>query len=161
MFRNLIFLSVVIPFLGFLINSLFGRKIKSEKIIGWIGSGSVGVAFIIALLAFIETALLPVESRKAIVKIFDWIQVANLKVSFGYQVDQLSLVMALIVTGVGFLIHVYSIGYMHADSGFWRFFAYMNLFIFAMMNLVLADNFVLLFLGWEGVGLCSYLLIGF
>ncbi len=69
--------------------------------------------------------------------------------------------MALIVTGVGFIIHVYSIGYMHGDKSFWRFFAYLNLFIFAMMNLILADNFVLLFLGWEGVGLCSYLLIGF
>jgi NADH-quinone oxidoreductase subunit L len=76
-------------------------------------------------------------------------------------VDQLSIIMALIVTGVGFLIHVYSIGYMHGDKGFWRFFSYMNLFIFAMMNLILSDNFVLLFLGWEGVGLCSYLLIGF
>ncbi|HEX3074248.1 MAG TPA: proton-conducting transporter membrane subunit, partial [Ignavibacteriales bacterium] len=75
--------------------------------------------------------------------------------------DPLSLTMGLVVTGVGFLIHIYSIGYMHGDKAFWRFFAYLNLFIFAMMNLILADNFVLLFLGWEGVGLCSYLLIGF
>ena len=87
--------------------------------------------------------------------------VGGLNVSFAYQVDQLSLLMSLIVTGVGFLIHIYSIGYMHGDKGFWRFFAYLNLFIFAMMNLILGDNFVLLFLGWEGVGLCSYLLIGF
>ena len=85
----------------------------------------------------------------------------GLNINIAYQVDQLSLIMALIVTGVGFIIHVYSIGYMHGDKSFWRFFAYMNLFIFAMMNLILGDNFVLLFLGWEGVGLCSYLLIGF
>ena len=81
--------------------------------------------------------------------------------SVAYQIDQLSTVMMLVVTGVGFLIHVYAIGYMHGDPGFWRFFAYLNLFIFAMLNLVMADNFLLLFLGWEGVGLCSYLLIGF
>ena len=87
--------------------------------------------------------------------------VGGLNVGFSFQVDQLSLVMGMIVTGIGFLIHIYSIGYMHGDKSFWRFFAYLNLFIFAMMNLVLGDNFVLLFLGWEGVGLCSYLLIGF
>src|SRR5690606_1639390 len=100
-------------------------------------------------------------NRQTIVTLFNWLNVAGLDVSFSYQVDQLSLVMALVVTGVGFIIHVYSIGYMHGDKSFGRFFSYLNLFIFAMMNLVLGDNFVLLFLGWEGVGLCSYLLIGF
>lgn len=85
----------------------------------------------------------------------------GLDTAFAYQVDQLSILMTLVVTGVGFLIHVYSIGYMHGDPGYWRYFSYLNLFIFAMLNLVLADNFLLLFLGWEGVGLCSYLLIGF
>ncbi len=158
---ELIYLTVLLPLAGFLINGIFGSKIKNEKIIGIIGSGVIGISFLIALGAFFETLSLPVDQRQSIVSLFTWLKVANLDVSFAYQVDQLSLVMALIVTGVGFIIHVYSIGYMHGDKGFWRFFSYMNLFIFAMMNLILADNFVLLFLGWEGVGLCSYLLIGF
>ena len=159
--RDLIYLTVVLPFVGFLINGIFGTKIKNEKLIGAIGSGVIGISFLIALSAFFETLGLPVDQRQKIITLFSWLTVGNLDVSFAYQVDQLSLVMSLIVTGVGFLIHVYSIGYMHGDKSFWRFFAYLNLFIFAMMNLILADNFVLLFLGWEGVGLCSYLLIGF
>ncbi|MFO7524554.1 MAG: NADH-quinone oxidoreductase subunit L [Ignavibacteriaceae bacterium] len=158
---QLIYLTVVLPLMGFLINGIFGSKIKNEKVIGWIGSGTIGISFLITVGAFFETLALPADNRQSIVSLFTWMNVGNLEVSFAYQVDQLSLVMALIVTGVGFIIHVYSIGYMHGDKSFWRFFAYMNLFIFAMMNLVLADNFVLLFLGWEGVGLCSYLLIGF
>jgi NADH-quinone oxidoreductase subunit L len=159
--RELMYLTVILPLFGFLFNGIFGSKIKNEKIIGIIGSSTVGISFLIALGAFFETVGLPVEQRQKIVTLFSWLHVGNLDVSFAYQIDQLSLVMALIVTGVGFVIHVYSIGYMHGDKAFWRFFSYMNLFIFAMMNLVLADNFVLLFLGWEGVGLCSYLLIGF
>ncbi len=158
---KLIYLTVLLPFLGFLFNGLVGRKLKSEKLIGIIGSGTVGISFLIALAAFFETLALPVDQRQTIVSLFTWMKVAGLNISFAYQVDQLSLVMALIVTGVGFIIHIYSIGYMHGDKGYWRFFAYLNLFIFAMMNLILGDNFVLLFLGWEGVGLCSYLLIGF
>lgn len=161
MISNYIYLAVIFPLIGFLINGLFGYKIKSEKVIGWIGSGVVGIAFLISLLSFFEVSGLPVEERKIIVPLFKWIAVEGLDLSFSYLVDPLSLVMALVVTGVGFLIHIYSIGYMHNDKGFWRFFAYLNLFIFMMMNLVLADNFVLMFLGWEGVGLCSYLLIGF
>lgn len=159
--RELIYLTVLLPLLGFLINGIFGSRIKNEKVIGTIGSGVIGISFLIALGAFFETLALPVDQRQLIVTLFTWLNVGGLDVSFAYQVDQLSLVMALIVTGVGFVIHVYSIGYMHGDKGFWRFFSYLNLFIFAMMNLILADNFVLLFLGWEGVGLCSYLLIGF
>ncbi|MGD8305971.1 MAG: NADH-quinone oxidoreductase subunit L, partial [Ignavibacteria bacterium] len=158
---NLIHIAVFLPLIGFIINGIFGSKIKSEKIIGTIGSGTIGIAFMIVIGAFFETLSLPVEQRTNIVPFFSWLKVGGLDVSFDYQVDQLSLVMALVVTGIGFIIHVYSIGYMHGDKSFWRFFAYMNLFIFAMMNLVMADNFVLLFLGWEGVGLCSYLLIGF
>jgi NADH-quinone oxidoreductase subunit L len=158
---QLIYLTVLLPFLGFLINGLFGRKIKNEKIIGIIGSGAIGLSFLIVLGAFFQTLALPAEHRQTIVNLFTWLQAGGLNVNIAYQVDQLSLVMALIVTGVGFIIHVYSIGYMHGDKSFWRFFTYLNLFIFAMMNLILGDNFVLLFLGWEGVGLCSYLLIGF
>ena len=156
-----IYFTVLLPLLGFLFNGIFGSRIKNEKTIGWIGSGTVGLSFLIIVTAFFQTLGLPVDDRKTIVTLFNWFNVGGLQINVSYQVDQLSLVMALIVTGVGFLIHVYSIGYMHGDKGFWRFFAYMNLFIFAMMNLILSDNFVLLFLGWEGVGLCSYLLIGF
>ncbi|MBI1939128.1 MAG: NADH-quinone oxidoreductase subunit L [Ignavibacteriales bacterium] len=158
---NYIYLTVLFPLAGFLINGIFGSKIKNEKIIGIIGSGSIGLAFVVTLSAFFETLGLPEENRSNVVELFTWLSVGGLDIKFAYLVDQLSLTMSLIVTGVGFLIHVYSIGYMHGDKSFWRFFAYLNLFIFAMMNLVLGDNFVVLFLGWEGVGLCSYLLIGF
>lgn len=161
MITNYIYLAVIFPLVGFLINGLLGYKIKSERTIGWIGSGVVGIAFLISVLSFFELLGLPAEERKIIVPLFKWIAVEGLDLSFSYLVDPLSLVMSLVVTGVGFLIHIYSIGYMHGDKGFWRFFAYLNLFIFMMMNLILADNFVLMFLGWEGVGLCSYLLIGF
>lgn len=158
---DLIYLAVFLPLLGFLINGIFGTKIKNEKVIGLIGSGAIGISFLIVVGAFFETLALPVDQRTNFVNLFTWMKVGSLDVSFAYQVDQLSLIMALVVTGVGFIIHVYSIGYMHGDKAFWRFFAYLNLFIFAMMNLIMADNFVLMFLGWEGVGLCSYLLIGF
>jgi len=158
---NLIYLTVLLPLIGFLINGLFGKKIKNEKVIGIIGSSTVGISFLIVVGAFFQTVSLPVDQRSNTVELFTWLSVGSLNVKFAYLVDQLSLTMALIVTGVGFLIHVYSIGYMHGDKSFWRFFAYLNLFIFAMMNLILGDNFVVLFLGWEGVGLCSYLLIGF
>jgi len=157
---------VLFPLLGFLILGLFGSRIKNEKLIGVIGSGVVGMSFLVATSIFIHMLGLEEAKRQYIGTLFTWIStftgtVTSLSVSVAYQVDQLSILMTLVVTGVGFLIHVYSIGYMHGDKGFWRFFSYMNLFIFAMLNLVLADNFVLMFLGWEGVGLCSYLLIGF
>jgi NADH-quinone oxidoreductase subunit L len=152
---------VLIPFIGFLINGLMGKKMNSEKLSGIIGSGAVGLSFLIALSIFLEMLKAPVEERSHIVTIFQWIVAGSLDVAAAYQIDQLSILMTLVVTGVGFLIHVYSIGYMHGDKGFWRFFAYLNLFIFMMLNLILANNFLLMFLGWEGVGLCSYLLIGF
>ncbi|MCU7495841.1 MAG: NADH-quinone oxidoreductase subunit L [Ignavibacteria bacterium] len=158
---NYIYLTILLPLLGFLVNGVLGKKIKNEKIIGAIGSGTVGLSFLIVLVAFFQTLALPAAERRQEVELFTWLSTGGLNVRFAYLVDQLSLVMALVVTGVGFLIHVYSIGYMHGDGSFWRFFSYLNLFIFAMMNLILANNFVLLFLGWEGVGLCSYLLIGF
>lgn len=157
---------VVFPLLGFLILGLLGSRIKNEKMIGIIGSGMVGISFLLAGAIFVHMLGLEEAKREYVATLFPWISTftgtaTSLTVSVAYQVDQLSILMTLIVTGVGFLIHIYSIGYMHGDKGFWRFFSYMNLFIFAMLNLVLADNFVLMFLGWEGVGLCSYLLIGF
>jgi NADH-quinone oxidoreductase subunit L len=157
---------VLFPLLGFLVLGLAGSRLKNEKLIGWLGSGAVGLSFAVAVVIFVDMLGLPVEQRSQVTILFSWIgsfteSAGSFGVSVGYQVDQLSILMTLIVTGVGFLIHVYSIGYMHGDPGFWRFFAYLNLFIFAMLNLVLANNFLLMFLGWEGVGLCSYLLIGF
>ena len=157
---------VLFPLLGFLTLGLVGSRMKSEKLIGIIGSGVVGISFILASAIFVSMLGLDASRREYTETLFTWISTftgtaTSLSVSVAYQVDQLSILMTLVVTGVGFLIHVYSIGYMHGDKGFWRFFSYMNLFIFAMLNLVLADNFVLMFLGWEGVGLCSYLLIGF
>ncbi|HTK80965.1 MAG TPA: NADH-quinone oxidoreductase subunit L [Bacteroidota bacterium] len=152
---------VLLPLIGFLVNGIFGKKINSEKISGVIGSGVVGISFVLAGLIFYEMTGAPVEARSHVIPLFHWIAAGSFSVDAAYQVDQLSILMTLIITGVGFLIHVYSIGYMHGDSGFWRFFAYLNLFIFMMLNLVLASNFLLMFLGWEGVGLCSFLLIGF
>jgi NADH-quinone oxidoreductase subunit L len=139
---------------------------KNEALIGTIGSGVVGASFLVAAAMFFHMLGLGESHRETVLPLFTWISTftgtaTSLHIQVAYQVDQLSILMTLIVTGVGFIIHVYSIGYMHGDRGFWRFFSYMNLFIFAMLNLVLADNFVLMFLGWEGVGLCSYLLIGF
>ncbi|MFZ1728508.1 MAG: NADH-quinone oxidoreductase subunit L [Bacteroidota bacterium] len=154
-------LIVLFPLIGLLINGLVGRKIKNETIVGMIGSGAVGLSFLVTAAIFIEMLGMPEDGRTHVVTLFTWIAAGSFKVSAAYQIDQLSVLMTLVVTGVGFLIHVYSIGYMHGDRGFWRFFTYLNLFIFAMLNLVLADNYLLMFLGWEGVGVCSYLLIGF
>ncbi len=152
---------LLLPLIGFLVNGLFGKKIGSETAAGLIGAGVIGLAFVLAAVIVGEMAGSPAEDRKHIVTLFQWVAAGSFSVSVAYQVDQLSMLMTLVVTGVGFLIHVYSIGYMHGDPGFRRFFAYMNLFIFMMLNLVLAGNFLLMFLGWEGVGLCSFLLIGF
>jgi NADH-quinone oxidoreductase subunit L len=159
-------LIVVFPLLGFLVLGLFGSRMKNEKLIGIIGSGTVGLSFLLAFMLFVQMLGVEPEQRKQSIELFTWLSTfsgstSSLNVNIAYQTDQLSILMTLIVTGVGLLIHVYSIGYMHQDPGFWRFFSFLNLFIFAMLNLVLADNFLLMFLGWEGVGLCSYLLIGF
>ena len=156
-----VYLTTLFPLIGFLINGIFGYKIKNEKVSGFIGSFSIFLSFLVTAIIFFQLLGLAPENRSISVKLFSWISTETLKVDAAYLVDPLSIVMSLIVTGVGFLIHVYSIGYMHGDRGFARFFAFMNLFIFAMMNLVLGDNFLVMFLGWEGVGLCSYLLIGF
>ena len=154
-------IAIFLPLVGFLLNGLLGWKIKNERVAGIIGSSTVGIAFLVAVATFVQMLGSPVDQRSHVLTLMPWIHAGSLSVNLSYQVDQLSILMMLIVTGVGFLIHVYSIGYMHGDPGFRRFFSYLNLFIFAMLNLVMADNFLLLFLGWEGVGLCSYLLIGF
>ncbi|MFA7361084.1 MAG: NADH-quinone oxidoreductase subunit L [Candidatus Kapaibacterium sp.] len=159
--QNYFILIVVLPLIGFLINSLLGKKLNSEKLSGWLSSLLVFVPFLIGVYSLFELLKLPPESRTIVYKYFSWISAGSFNLDYSFVLDPLSLVMILVVTGIGFLIHVYSIGYMHGDKGYASFFAYMNLFIFAMLHLVLADNFLLIFLGWEGVGLCSYLLIGF
>lgn len=158
--HNLVWLIPTLPLAGFVFLGLFGKKLKNEKLIGTIGSATVGIAFVIAFLIFMELLSNPIDNPY-IITLFTWISAGNFSLPIAYQVDQLSILYTLIVTGVGFLIHVYSIGYMHGDRGFFRFFTYLNLFIFMMLNLVLASTFLLTFLGWEGVGLSSYLLIGF
>ena len=115
----------------------------------------------ISLTAFLQMLRMPEESLPIVRNYFTWIQAGSFQATFGFMLDHLSGLMILIVTGVGFLIHVYSTAYMHDDPGFYRYFAYLNLFMFSMLTLVLANNYLLMFVGWEGVGLCSYLLIGF
>jgi NADH-quinone oxidoreductase subunit L len=157
---SLIFLVPLFPLIGFIVNGILGKFLKKEWLIGGIGSLTVFSSFLVSSLIFIDWITTGYE-QPIIVVLFPWIVAGDVFVNISYQVDQLSILFSLIVTGVGFLIHVYSIGYMHKDRSFYRFFSYMNLFIFMMLNLVLSSNFLLTFLGWEGVGLCSYLLIGF
>ncbi len=155
------YLVTLLPLIGFIVNLFFGKKIKSEKISGWFSTLMVFIPFLIAVLTFFNFLGLQNAEKSISIKYFSWLISGNININFAYLIDPLSIVMVLIITGVGFLIHIYSIGYMHSDPEFHKFFSYLNLFIFAMLNLVLADNFLLVFLGWEGVGLCSYLLIGF
>ena len=147
----------ILPFAGFVINGLFGRRF-SKAIINSIAIGSVVLAF-----AWVLKTLLGLGSLETahIEHYFTWIQSGSLNIGCDFAVDRLTAVMLLVVTGIGSLIHIYAIGYMAHEGGYYRFFAYMNLFMFFMLVLVLAANYLLLFVGWEGVGLCSYLLIGF
>ena len=148
-----------IPLVGAAVDLFVGRRLRRAA--GWLASASVGASF--ALTVWLVVALLgrPAESRTYVQHLFDWISVGNFTVGADLRLDVLSAVMILVVTGVGTLIHVYAIGYMDGDPRYGRFFAYLNLFVFFMLLLVLADNYGLLYVGWEGVGLCSYLLIGF
>ena len=157
---DLVWLIPSFPLLGFLINGLIGKRF-SEKAIGWIGAVSVGASFVVALLIFLELLGTPPASRSFQKIMYTWMLSGNLTVPIGFLVDPLSMVMMMVVSGVGCIIHIYSIGYMHGEIGFRRFFAYLNLFVFNMLILVTANNFLLMFVGWEGVGLCSYLLIGY
>jgi NADH-quinone oxidoreductase subunit L len=151
----------LLPLLGSAINGLFGAK-WSKAIVNSVALGSTGVSFLCAVEAVREFLGYYETNHKAWVKpFFDWIVAGNFRAGFDLQLDQLTVVMLLVVTGVGFLIHIYSTGYMAHEEGYYRFFSYLNLFMFFMLILVLAANYVLLFVGWEGVGLCSYLLIGF
>ena len=156
---DIFYLVVLLPLVGFLINGFLYRKMP-HTLAAVIGISAVAIPFFITVGALFQYQPLT-NTQPYTFTLLEWIHAGNFKVNFGYQVDQLSLYMTLIITGIGSLIHVYSMGYMHGEDGFNRFFVYLNLFIFSMLNLVLGDNLVLMFLGWEGVGVCSYLLIGF
>ena len=149
-----------LPLFGAALLLLVGRRI-GEPVAGWIASTLMVLAFALSLVMLFALLDLPAEARLQTHTLFNWIPAGSLRVDMGTQADPLSVTWILLVTGVGSLIHFYSIGYMHGDSRFTRFFAYLNLFAASMLILVLADNFLLTFLGWEGVGLCSYLLISF
>jgi NADH-quinone oxidoreductase subunit L len=157
---DLLWLIPALPMAGFLFNLAFGARLP-RRAVGFIACAVVGAAFVVALGCF--TALLgrPAGEREVVQTIWTWIAAGGFRADVAFLLDPLSCLMALVVTGVGFLIHVYSTGYMSHDAGYKRYFLYLNLFMFSMMTLVLADNFLLMFVGWEGVGLCSYLLIGF
>ena len=155
---NLVWLIPLFPLVGFLINGL-GRNFLPKSVVGFIGCLSILLSFGLSLGVFFE--LNASEIKSFTIPLFDWISAGSILVPFSFLVDPLSTLMLLIVTGIGFLIHVYSTGYMHHDAGFSKFFSYLNLFIFFMLLLVLGSNYVIMFIGWEGVGLCSYLLIGF
>lgn len=159
---ELIWLVPLLPLIGFLINGL-GRNALPKSIIGVVGSGVVLLAFLVSAAIFgdVYAARQAGDVASYTIPLFEWFTVANLNVSLSFLVDPLSSIMLLIVTGIGFLIHLYSIGYMKADPGFGKYFAYLNLFVFFMLLLVLGSNYIVMFIGWEGVGLCSYLLIGF
>ncbi len=148
------------PMLGAIINGVFGRRF-GHGTVNAVACGSIFLSFLVSVGAFIGLLGMDPSHRFHEQVLFTWISAGSTKIDLGYLIDPLSSVMTLIVTGVGFLIHVYSTGYMHHDKGYTRFFTYLNLFCFAMLTLVLGNSFLVLFVGWEGVGLCSYLLIGF
>lgn len=158
---DLIPLIVLAPLAGFIINGLLGSKMKASTLPGWIATLAVLISFVVSAGIFMDMLGRPADQRAIHYTMLEWINVGRINVGISYLIDQLSIIFMLVITGVGTLIHLYSIGYMKGDRSFWRFFTYLNLFIVMMLQLVMADNFLLTFLGWEGVGLASYLLIGF
>lgn len=155
---QLVWLVPVLPLIGFLINGLF-RKQLSKSLVSLVGCGTVLASFVISILIFIDVK----NGNTGVINYFDFIKVGDFSIPFAFQADQLSSLFLLIITGVGFLIHLYSTAYMKEEEShhFARYFAFLNLFVFSMLLLILGANFVIMFIGWEGVGLCSYLLIGY
>jgi NADH-quinone oxidoreductase subunit L len=159
--NNILSLIIFAPLAGAAINWFVGRRVRDERFIGIVACGSVAISTIVAFyLAFKSGGALTSETP-VFDHIWTWLSVGNFHADFALAMDRLSGTYALFITFVGFLIHVFAVGYMRGEAGFYRFFAFLNLFMFSMLTLVLADNFVLMFVGWEGVGLCSYLLIGY
>ena len=155
---QLVWLIPVLPLIGFLINGLF-RKQLSKSFVGIIGSGVVLSSFVLSFLVFLQIE----EGKTSIFHVFNFLQLDAIKIELAFKIDQLSSLFLLIITGIGFLIHVYSTSYMHEEDSkdFAKYFAYLNLFVFSMLLLVMGANYLIMFVGWEGVGLCSYLLIGY
>ena len=155
---QLVWLIPVLPLIGFLINGLF-RKQLSKSLVGIIGSGMVLCSFILSFFVFLQVE----DGKTSIFHVFNFLQLDAIKIELAFKIDQLSSLFLLIITGIGFLIHVYSSSYMHEedDKDFAKYFAYLNLFVFSMLLLVMGANYLIMFVGWEGVGLCSYLLIGY
>ena len=154
---HLVWLIPLFPLISWAIIGLVNRNL-SKGLTGTIASGSILASFVVAVMIFVEKLHNPAPE---IITLFDWISAGSFSAKMSFLIDPLSSIFLLVITGVGFLIHLYSTGYMHDDDGFRRFFSYLNLFVFFMLLLVLGDNFLVMFVGWEGVGLCSYLLIGF
>ena len=155
---------VLLPLLGAAVNFLAGARLQREfgkRAISLIGCGTVAAAFALAVYGWATMLAIASADRFMLDHLWRWIDVGPLRLDIALWLDPLSMLMVLIITGVGGLIHIYSTGYMHEDESYWRFFAWLNLFTFAMLVLVLADNLWLMFVGWEGVGLCSFALIGF
>ena len=157
---DLIWLIPVLPLAGALINLILGRKLGDPRA-GWVATIATASSFLVTVLAYFEMLGLPAEERSHVATMFSWIRVGSLQVDLAVLADPLSIVMALFVTGISTLIHLYAIGYMHGDTKFSKFFLYLNLFVFSMLMLVLGENLLVTFLGWEGVGACSYFLISF
>ncbi len=157
---DLIWLIPVLPLAGALINLILGRKLGDPRA-GWVATIATASSFLVTVLAYFEMLGRPAEERSHIATMFSWIRVGSLQVDLAVLADPLSIVMALFVTGISTLIHLYAIGYMHGDTKFSKFFLYLNLFVFSMLLLVLGENLLVTFLGWEGVGACSYFLISF
>jgi NADH-quinone oxidoreductase subunit L len=144
------------PLIGFIINGVFGKYLPKAAT-NWLATLAILASFVTVVSVFLRLD----ATRSITIELFDWIAFTNLQIGFSFLLDSLTMVMLLVITGIGFLIHLYSIGYMHGDEGVTRFFTYLNLFIFFMLLLVMGSNYLVMFIGWEGVGLCSYLLIGF
>src|SRR2546421_278202 len=160
-FSHLVWLALAFPLAGFLVNGALAlRRPQAKAMVSVVGAGTLIAAFVVALGVFVELLRQPPDAP-IVVSLWQWMPVGRLQVDLAFQVDQLSTVMLLVVTGVGSLIHLFSIGYMREDPGYARYFSYLNLFVFFMLVLVLGASFPVMFVGWEGVGLCSYLLIGF
>src|ERR1044072_7754470 len=158
--KQLLAIIIFAPLLGAAILGFFGKRM-SDKLVGTIACASVLVSAVVSFTVFFKHFEHLEEGMKVHQYLFTWINVGSFRADFGFLLDSLSAIYIVFITFVAFWIHVFAVGYMKGEAGYWRFFAYLNLFMFSMLTLILADNFLLMFVGWEGVGLCSYLLIGF
>src|SRR5215210_3655662 len=157
---DLVWLIPALPLAGFVLILLFGRRLGDPKA-GYLATLMCGAAFVVAAGVYFDMLSKSAEERSHVTEVFSWVPVSSLKVDLAFLADPLSITMCLFVTGISALIHLYSVGYMHGDPRFSKFFLYLNLFVLSMLVLVLGENLLVTFLGWEGVGTCSYFLISF